>query len=482
MQPSFSEHRSVHFRVLSDDQVWEIRRAAFDVMAKTGFQVLHEGARKMLAAAGAVVDGDRVKVPEHVVTACLASTPKGFAVFDRDGNRALEVEGTKSYYGSSTASPNFMDARTGEIRPTTVADIGIGARVADALPNLDWVMPMGSSQDVAPAAADVFEFEAVVTNTSKPMVYIGYTPGGVETVCEMAAVVAGGLDRLQERPFLILYPEPISPLVFPADVIDRMFVAADLMVPQIQGPAVQPGATAPVTLAGAIVQATAESLMCLTLIQLRKPGAPCGLSANVPVFDMSFANLSTAAPEMSLALSAQAEVARSFGLPTWGLAGATDSKELDAQAGAESAFSILAQGLGGLNLIHDVGYMDLAMVCSPAQLVLGNEIIGMTRRFIEGIRVDADTLAREVIESVGPGGHFLMEDHTNRHFKSELWFPQLFDRKQRVQWEAEGGKNVHRRIQDTLDEILDTHEPAPLDDAKAAAIAEIKNRRTAELE
>ena len=129
------------------------------------------------------------------------------------GSRAMAVEGRKSHYGTSTASPKTKDAVTGEIHPNRVADIAIGAQVADALPNIDWVMPMGSSQDVPPEVADLYEFEAVVTHTTKPIVFIGYTPRGVELVYEMAAEVAGGLEHLQQKPFLIFYPEPISPLV-----------------------------------------------------------------------------------------------------------------------------------------------------------------------------------------------------------------------------------------------------------------------------
>jgi trimethylamine--corrinoid protein Co-methyltransferase len=139
------EKRSVHLRILNDDQIWEIQRAAFDIMQNVGFHILHDGARKMLKQAGAVVKDESVRVPEHVVLACLNSAPKGWTVFNRDGKRALEVEGRKSYYGTSTASPNTKDALTGEIHPTRVADIAIGAKVADALENIDWVMPMGSS-------------------------------------------------------------------------------------------------------------------------------------------------------------------------------------------------------------------------------------------------------------------------------------------------------------------------------------------------
>jgi trimethylamine--corrinoid protein Co-methyltransferase len=293
--------------------------------------------------------------------------------------------------------------------------------------------------------------------------------------------VAGGLDALQLRPFLIAYPEPISPLVFPTEVVDRMFVAADLFMPQLPGPSAQIGATSPATLAGSVVQSIAEGLMCLVIVQLRRPGAPCCLSGNIGVFDMRWSMLSLAGPEVSLGLAAQAEVAQSFGLPTWGLAGATDAKVLDAQAGIESAFHILAQGLAGLNLIHDVGYMDSGMVCSAEMLVMGNEVIGMARRFIEGIRVDRETLARDVIEKVGPGGHFLQEDHTVRHFRQELWMPKLLTRQHREVWQAGGAKDMAQRVGDRARELVDSHQVPPLPDETVAALADLKRRGEKEL-
>jgi trimethylamine---corrinoid protein Co-methyltransferase len=475
------ERRSPFLRILSDDQVFEIKRAAFDIMQNVGFKVLHEGARKMLKQAGAIVKHELVKVPEHIALECLKTTPKGFTVYDREGHRAMEVEGRKSYYGTSTASPNTKDALTGEIHPTRVVDIAIGAKVADFCKNIDWVMPMGSCQDVPALAADLHEFEAVVTNTTKPIIFIGYSPRGTEMVYEMAAEVAGGLENLRQKPFAILYPEPISPLIQPEDVVDRIFIAADLFMPQVPGPAVQVGATGPVTLAGTITQITAESLMCLTLAQLRRPGCPVCLSGNVQILDMATGLFGVGSPEMSLGISAQAEVAQSFGLPTWGYAGCTDAKVVDAQAGLESAFSILSQGLAGLNLIHDVGYLDMAMVCSPAQLVLGNEAIGMTKRFIEGIRVNQETIARHVIESVGPGGHFLSEPHTIDHFRGELWRSDLLTRQNYETWKAEGGKDMSQRIQDRIKEILETHTVKPLSNNTLSALEKIKQNGEAEL-
>ncbi|THB73097.1 MAG: hypothetical protein D3926_24470 [Desulfobacteraceae bacterium] len=453
-----------YLRILNQDQIWEIKRAAFDIMFTVGFKVLHKGARDMLKKAGAIVEGEIVKVPEHIVTQCLATTPKGFTLFDRSGKRALEVEGRKSYYGTSTASPRTKDAVTGEIHPTRVKDIEIGALVADACEHIDWVMPMGSSQDVPPTAADVYEFEAVVTHTKKPIVFIGYSGRGTELVIEMAAEVAGGLDQLRQKPFIALYPEPISPLLQPEETVDRIFAAADYFIPQVPGPAVQLGATGPCTMAGVIALITAESLMCMVLAQLRQPGCPVCLSGNVQILSLTTGIFGVGYPEMSLGISAQAEVAQSFGLPTWGYAGCTDSKVLDAQAGLESGFSIVTQALAGLNLIHDVGYMDQGMVCSPAQLVLGNEAIGMTRRFMEGIRVDQETLARQVIADVGPAGHFLTHAHTFAHCRTAVGQSKLLTREPYEKWEARGAKNMEDRIQERLSDILATHKIDPLSD------------------
>ncbi|HIE53797.1 MAG TPA: hypothetical protein EYP90_01225, partial [Chromatiaceae bacterium] len=179
---SHTTARSAALQMLTDGQIEEIKRAAFFVMEKVGFNVLHAGARKMLRQAGAIIHNESVRVPEYIVRQCLATAPGGFTVYDRAGRPALEVEGRKSYYGTSTGSPSTMDVTTRQIRPTRVADIGLSARIADALDNIDWVMPMGSAQDVDSICADLYEFEAVVTNTVKPQVFLSYSPRGCELV------------------------------------------------------------------------------------------------------------------------------------------------------------------------------------------------------------------------------------------------------------------------------------------------------------
>jgi trimethylamine--corrinoid protein Co-methyltransferase len=362
-----------------------------------------------------------------------------------------------------------------------LADIADGARLADALAHIDFVMPFGSSQDVPGQACDIYEFPAVVANTIKPMVFIGYSGRGVELVYEMAAAVAGGLDRLQERPFVMAYPEPITPFVYPEHVIERLFAAADLNMPQIPGASVMLGASGPVTIAGATVQALSESLMCLTLAQLRKPGCPVALSTNMGIMDMNLGLSVFGAPTKSTAVCVHAEVAQSFGLPTWGLAGATDSKMLDAQAGTEAAFHLMAQALTGLNLIHDVGYIDSAMTCSAEQMVYGNEVIGMIKHFMKGIPFNRETLAREVIEAVGPGGHYLTQKHTLDNFREVYWKPHLMNRMTREQWEAEGSREMSQVVKEETMHILATYRPEPLDGRVMDELEHIRERGEKEL-
>ncbi len=481
IQSSNIQTRSVGMKILTDDQIWEIKQAAFDVVEKIGFKCEHQGVHKMFKQAGAWVKDDVIRIPRHIVEECLVTVPKGWTIYDRNGKRALEVEGEKSHYGTSTASPFTRDAFTGEIRKTVINDIELGATVADSLDGIDFVMPMGTAQDVPGDAAEVHEFPALVANTTKPAVFIGYTSLGCEYVYEMAAVIAGGQDNLSQKPFIIAYPEAIAPFYFPDEVIERIFVAADRFMPQLPGSTVHAGATGPVTIAGVITQITAESLMHITIAQLRKRGCPVAMSGNVGILDMRTALMAMGAPENNLALAAQAEVARSFNLPTWGLAGATDSKLLDAQAGIESAFSILSHGLSGLNLIHDVGYMASGMACSLEQLVMGNEVVGMTKRFVDGISVTRETIARQIMEDVGPRGHFLVQQHTMDHFKKELWTSNLMNRQTIDAWKDAGQPTMEDRVKDEVRNIAETHKPEPLSDKIMSELDRLKKEGEKEI-
>jgi len=312
------------------------------------------------------------------------------------------------------------------------------------------------------------------TNTTKPIAFLGSSGKTLELVIEMAAAASGSLRQLQQKPFLIAFPVHISPLVFPEKACERLLTAAAYSIPQVPSSAVQIGATGPVTAAGSVALALAEGLFCIVLAQLKNPGCPVALAANFTILDMSTSLVSIGAPSISAAYGMHTEVAQSYGLPTWGLAGATDAKAIDAQAGIEATFHLFAQALAGVNLIHDVGYVDSAMSCSPLQLMMGNEIIGMVRHYLKDIEINKDTLATDVINTVGPGGQFLTQQHTFQHLRKSFWKPSTLNRHYREQWEHNGAKTLEDALRDKIQAILDSHKAKPMNQKSIAEIDRIK--------
>jgi len=167
------------------------------------------------------------------------------------------------------------------------------------------------------------------------------------------------------------------------------------------------------------------------------------------------------------------DVAKWLGLPMFSTAGCSDAKVLDQQAAIEAAMSVTIAALSGANLIHDVGYLESGLLGSFDMLVMSNEVIGMAKRILGGVKVTPETLAVDVIERVGPGGHYLTEEHTRQHFKTELWFPALMDRQQRRGWEASGEKTMAERVRARVKDILEHHQPLPIPAEVEARLREI---------
>jgi trimethylamine--corrinoid protein Co-methyltransferase len=195
-------------KMVTENQLDDIYEAALTVLEKTGFRMSHTQAVALCKAAGCKIEDDRVRAPRQVVEQCLRLAPKGFMVYDRSGNPALDLRGRNSYYGCSTGSPQTLDAATGEIRAATFRDLEIGALVSDALPNIDWVMPFGTTQDTPRHASFLYDFEACVSNTTLPLMFLSERPEDALYIQQMAAACVGGKEKLREKPFLMAYPEP----------------------------------------------------------------------------------------------------------------------------------------------------------------------------------------------------------------------------------------------------------------------------------
>jgi trimethylamine--corrinoid protein Co-methyltransferase len=270
------------------------------------------------------------------------------------------------------------------------------------------------------------------------------------------------MDKFKAHPFAILYDEPQAPLCHPDQAVKKLFYCAEAQLPVIYAAGVSAGATGPITLAGAVVQANAEELSGLVIHQLKKRGAPFVYGCTVTILDMATTNYTHGCPEQFIMNTARAELAHFYNLPLFGVGGRTDSKETDLQAGIEYTLSAFIETLCGAGMIHDVGYLATGMVSSYEMVIMVNELIGMIKRIMQSLNINIETLAEEVIHKVGPGGEYLTQEHTRKHFRQELWFPEFIDRDNLNLWKEKGQPKLIERLNEKAKKILCEHKPTPL--------------------
>jgi trimethylamine--corrinoid protein Co-methyltransferase len=260
----------------------------------------------------------------------------------------------------------------------------------------------------------------------------------------------------------VIYIEPSSPLTNSVEAVEKILYAAETGIPAIYTPCIMAGGTGPVTLAGTMVQALAEYLTGMVLAQRKRKGAGVIMGGVNSPMDMATSILSYGAPELALVSAAMTDVSKWLGVPMFSTAGCSDSKVLDQQAAIEATLSIIIAALSGANLIHDVGYLESGLLGSFDMLVMSDEVIGMAKRILGGVTVTPETLATDIIEQVGPGGHYLTQEHTRTHFRTEFWLPTLIDRQMRRTWTANGKKTMAERIRARVVDILEHHDPMPI--------------------
>jgi trimethylamine--corrinoid protein Co-methyltransferase len=437
--------------------------------------VHHDEARDILKKAGAWVDGLRVRIPSYLVRKSLEMAPRSFTVFARDGNpkHDIHIGPGRAHFGPGPTPPNFIDIETMERRPYVRADARIVAKVCDALPNIDFCESLGTVSDVHHELGALYEFAGMFPNVSKPIVAWSYGKDDAEDIHKMAIAEAGGQDAFEKRPNYIHYCEPLSPLVSTGEALDKLIFCANHRVPVIFTPCPLAGGTAPITAAGIIIQAAAESWMGLTVAQALRPGLPFFMGGVLSVMDMSAMILSYGAPELSLMMAGITELAHYVGLPLWQTGGCTDSKTLDEQAALEGSLSCFFSALTGGDLCHDVGYTESGLTGSIFQTAMMDESIGYARRITRGIEVNEDTLAVDVIHRVGPNGHYLKDEHTRRYFKSEFWYPNLCDRSSFEDWDMMGRLTMRDRVIDRVRDIAATHEAPPVKPETEEAIRQV---------
>ena len=457
--------RGGQLRFLTRKQVKEIHVATIEVLEEVGLRSASKQILEVFRKNGSEVDlrDGRVRIPQHLVEESLRKAPKQIVLCGRNPECDILLEDSRVYYGmGGTPTPFIRDVETGETRRPTKKDFADATRLGDALPNMSFLMTIAGAFDVPYQVEYEHEWEALFNNTEKPIVYSAPSGYSARKVLEMGAAVAGGMDELRKRPIMCLYSETVSPLSI-AIANENMIEFAKAGVPITQGPAPMMGATGPGTLIGTLVIANTENLAILTLSQLVNPGTPFIYAGWVNAMDPLSCRTAYGAPEFALSTSVlNAQMAEYYGLPAFGFAGPSDSKLPDAQAGAEAMQMALMNGLAGVNLCHDCGYLAGGSVGSMEMAVICNDVLGNILRIIKGTEVNDETLAVDVIKEVGPEGNFLGHKHTLKHIRDELYLPTIFDRAPEAAWAKAGSKPIHQVAKEKAQKILKEHYPQPL--------------------
>jgi trimethylamine--corrinoid protein Co-methyltransferase len=457
-------------KVLNKEQMWSIHAAALEILEKTGFAMKHRGARKMLLDAGCSLSRKgRIRMPAHLAEDALKTAPKRIRLYDQNGDEAMDLVGENGFYGTGSDTIFTLDINTGQRRRTILEDTANFARLVDGLENMDFAMSMSNPEDVPIDDIYVYVFVEMIKNTKKPLIFIADSGEDIAKMYDIACMVAGGEKELQQKPFLLNYSEAISPLVFPENVVEKLIFCARKKIPICLPSGCNAGGGGPVTLAGALALGIAENLVGLVVHQLAGEGSPFLFAPNVSVLDMRTTVVSYGCPEWSLTQAALADMRDEiYGLPIWAFAGASDSKVMDAQAGAEAMFSILTAMQSRCNIIHDVGYLEFGTTSSLEMLVMADELVAMSRFFTAGLPINPDTLALDVIDRVALGGDqsiFLTDNHTMEHFREAHFHPRLLNRARYDFWQETGAEDLYKRCNAEAKRLLADHvvEPKPDD-------------------
>jgi trimethylamine--corrinoid protein Co-methyltransferase len=469
---------TTQFRRLSDEQCQRLYWACLEVLERTGVRLYDQEALDLLKKAGVpATDGNRVRIPSGLVEKARTTAPKRVTLCDRYGNRVMPVEGHRSFFGTGSDCLHIIDHRTGQRRAPVLQDIVNAMTVADALSHIDFVMCMFLPVDVPQPVADRYQMEVMLQYTTKPIMYVTTEFSGCVDAVEMAERVVGGPEALRQNPLAACYINVTTGLRHNQEALQKLLYLAGKGLPMAYVPSTQGGVTAPVTLAGAMAVAQAGALVGLVLSQLKREGAPFimpGWGGNM--LDMRTTVQPYADPDKRAMV---ADYVHYLGLPMFTLAGCSDSKLVDQQAGIEAALTLMTDALAGGNIVHDLGYLESGLTGSLPQLVICDEILGWIEHFVRGVEINDETLALELIDEVGPDGQFLDSDHTLKHFRGR-WYPQLFDRDNYDGWLSRGGKTLAERAAERVEAILAKHQPEPLPEDVAKAVHAIVERAEAE--
>jgi len=423
-----------------------VHEATLAILADPGVDIHHEGARGLLAAAGAQVDGVRVRFTAELVDQALAAAPRRFALASRGGHQPLIIEDGRVFFGTGGDCLYTHDLETGLRRRARLSDVASFAALAERLPNIDFVMSMALPEDVAETAIDVTVVAEMLRATRKPLMVCATCGPETLAVLRRMAALCGEPDSL------IIYTMPSPPLSLSEGAAGRIIACAQLGIPVVHASANAPGVSAPCSRSGMVVAGNADVLAGLVLHQLASPGAPFVFGGQHTGVSMRTSAMTYCAPETMALQQASTELGRFYGLPTFTFGGCSDAKTLDGQWAAEAAITLALAALTGSTLVHDVGYFEASFQGSHESIVLADELAGYVRAYLSGVSLDDLDIAVDEIRAAGPGGDHLARAFTRAHHR-DFWQATVFDQWMHDHWEAEGERTLLDRLREKAREI-----------------------------
>lgn len=459
---------NVEFQILSQEKREKIHEASLKLLETTGVRVTGEPAIELLKANGAeICENNIVKIPRTMIENALKTIPEVVELYNRDRQLVSSMGPERNiYFGSIAEQLEYLDYKTNKARRFTHDDIKTMSILQDYLPHMDFTCSTGLQDGVHPNIAGQIGFIEVVRNFTKGIHVVTSDTNALKDIVKISQDLVGGKEALIETPIFLYYAEPIPPLTHPWESIERAMVCAENGIPYTYMPYSMMGGTAPIEIAATLAQNNADVLVGMLIGQLVRPGSPYIYGSMPTVFDMRTTIGCYGAPEFHMAVAAASEMADFYGMPFYGTGTVTDAKTIDVQSVAEIEMTLFSSILSKATIVHDIGLLDHARNISPAAIYLSNEIIDQLTNYAKGVEVNDDTLLLDVIDKVGPGGHFLEDKSTRKRFK-KMWYPKLFTREMVNPDESQ----IMDRIIADIDNILATHVPTPLAPEKEAILA-----------
>jgi len=459
---------------LAQADVGRIDRAARAVLAQVGMSDAPRQAIDLVVdAGGSLSDEGRLLFPEPLLDRALAGMRRDISLCGRADGQDITLSGRQVHVGSGGAAPMMVDLDSDEYRPSTLADLYDAARVVDDLRNIHFFARSVVARDMeSDGLMDINTAYAALAGTSKHVVVSASSPASVREIAEMCFAIAGGAETFHARPFLSLnVNHVVPPLRFAPDACAVLIEAARLGIPVHCNTFGQLGASSPVTIAGCVTQSVAETLAGVIVAWLVNPEARIIFGPRPMVTDLRTGGMAGGCGEQALLTAATVRLAQHYGLPNSTIAGATDSKLPDAQAGFEKALTVSMAAQTGSNMItQSCGMLAGLMACSLEAYVIDNDMLGVILRSLSQIEVDDAALSVEAISEVACGeGHFLGRSETYQRMQSDFLYPDISDRRSPEDWMAAGAPDIRgpakARAKDILAQHFPIHIPPDVDQA-----------------